>query len=214
MSGAIRTTVQITVLRRAGGAAHAKRAFDVADSGCESGEDRIKGGYHLFLAANHQAIAAFQSMSATAGANVDVMYLFCGQFLRPTDVVHVVGVSTINDDVAGAEQGCNLPDHGTHRAGGHHEPNGSWLCQFMDQVLEGVRADRVLGNQLRYCLRRCVENNTFMSCLEQPTHHIRAHSAESYHSDLHETLLKMDELMRCDRLRSICPSQPTTAFFK
>ena len=59
---------------------------------------------HICLAADHHAVASFESPDATAGANINVMDLFRRQFLCATDVVNVIRIPAVDQDVSRFEE--------------------------------------------------------------------------------------------------------------
>src|SRR5262249_49496027 len=59
------------------------------------------------------------------------------------------------------------------------------LLQLLHQVGERRRADGFLLRQLIYRFRRHVEDHALVATLDQAAHHIRAHSSETDHAELH-----------------------------
>ena len=60
------------------------------------------------------------------------------------------------------------------------------FVELLHEVRERGGADRLLLDQLLHRFRRPVEDHALMASLEQPPHHVGAHSAESDHSELHD----------------------------
>src|SRR5271157_5409796 len=85
----------------------------------------------------------------------------------------------------GEEAGDGLVDDSRR----DHEPDRSGLVQLLHEVLRRRRSDRLFLDQLFHRLRRHVENHALVVCLEKPSHHVGAHSAQSNHSELHGWLL-------------------------
>src|SRR4029077_6138293 len=100
-------------------------------------EDRIEALDGFFRAANHHAIAAFQSPDTAAGADVDVVHAFAGAEFGAANVIFEVRIAAVDDGVARLH-GADESLHGFFRgiAGRHHDPGGAWRVQFADQVVK------------------------------------------------------------------------------
>jgi hypothetical protein len=61
-----------------------------------------------FGAADHLAVTPFEAPDAAGHADVDIVDALFREVLRPTDVVLVVAVATVDDDVALFEVGGDL----------------------------------------------------------------------------------------------------------
>ena len=66
-------------------------------------EDRLEASHRRLLAANHQAVPAFDSPDAAAHADIDVMNTSGFQLFRATNIVDIVRVSAVDDHVAWLE---------------------------------------------------------------------------------------------------------------
>src|SRR6185295_10166412 len=93
----------------------------------QSGEDRIQSLHNRVFAANHLAIAAFQSPDAAAGANVDVVQAFLVQLFGAAQIVDVIGIAAVDENVAALEPSFELGDALVDRPGRHHQPDSSWF---------------------------------------------------------------------------------------
>jgi hypothetical protein len=112
-----------------------------------------------------------------------------GERFGSPDVVLVERVSSIDDDVALAEERDDLVEGGVDEGSGDHDPDRARLLQFCHEVLERVSGD---GTVLRQILRRFrvqVEDDTLMAAAQKAPHHVRAHSSQSDHSEFHHSLL-------------------------
>ena len=156
------------------------------DAGSQRGEDRIEVLDHRVFAADHHAVAALQAPHAAARADVDVVDALRRELLGAADVVDVVGIAAVDEDVAGFEMGQEIGDGLVHDRRRHHQPDRPRLGQLLHEVCERGGADRFLLDQLLHCFRRHVEDHALVAALEQPPHHVRAHSAKSDHSELHD----------------------------
>jgi hypothetical protein len=56
------------------------------------------------FATDHQAVAALESPDAAAGADIDVVDVFLGEFGGAAEVVDVVGVAAVDQNVVGLQQ--------------------------------------------------------------------------------------------------------------
>src|SRR5207302_8869909 len=63
-------------------------------------EDRLERGYHVGLAADHQAIPLLEPEHAATRSNIDTMNTERPQLLGAADIVVVVRVAAIDDDIA------------------------------------------------------------------------------------------------------------------
>ena len=101
---AVGAAVEIALLGSAAELLAAGGARDVAGAGGESGEDGIEVFHDIVFAADHHAVAAFETPHAAAGADVDVVNLLRGEVFGAADVVDVVGVAAVDEDVARLQQ--------------------------------------------------------------------------------------------------------------
>jgi hypothetical protein len=161
------------------------RAFDRADAGGEPGEDRIEMLHHRRLAADHHAEAALEAPHATARPDVDVMDALGRERLRAPEVVDVVRVAAVDHDVARLEQGLEVGDGLVDRRRRHHQPHRARLGELLHEVPERRCAGRPLACERFHRFRRHVEDHAVVAAPDEPPHHVRAHAAESDHSELH-----------------------------
>ncbi len=108
MTRADGTDVQIAIRRRQS----FKNGFQVIDN--------------FFLAADHQAVAVFQSPHAAAGAGVDEMHAVRLELFRAPDGIFVIGITAVDENVAFGKIRQQLLDRLIHRISrGHHQPDGA-----------------------------------------------------------------------------------------
>ena len=84
---------------------------------------------------DHQAVAALEPEDAAAGADVDVVDPLLAQLLGATDVIAIVGVATVDDDVALVQQRGELIDDLAGQAGRDHHPDRARPLQLADELL-------------------------------------------------------------------------------
>ena len=63
-------------------------------------EDGIEMLDCVLGAADHHAVAAFETPNAAAGSYIDIMDSFGGELFGAANVVNVVGVAAVDEDVA------------------------------------------------------------------------------------------------------------------
>src|SRR5690606_1900139 len=102
-----RTAVHIAVLGRAApGAAGCAR--DVARTRRERAQDRLEALHDIVGAAEHEAVAALETVHASTRAGVDVVQAALREHRGTANVVLEVGVPTVDDRVAGGEHAGEL----------------------------------------------------------------------------------------------------------
>src|SRR5262249_49084804 len=186
MAAAVRAAVQIALLGGAIQLFATRSAGNIADSRSEGRENRIEMLDDILLAADHHAVATFQTPYASAGAHVHIVNLFGCEVLCALDVVNVVGVSAIDEGVAWFEVRQQVGDGLIDRRCGHHEPHRTRLCYFFNEIDKRVSSDCILLDEFTHSLWRSIEHHATVSFSNQPPHHVGAHPAQPYHSKLHK----------------------------
>src|SRR5580692_7077119 len=92
--------VEITFLSRSTNLLAAGSTVDVSAARRERFEDGVEVFHDVQFSANHLAVPALKSPDAAAGADVAIVDAFCRQFFSAADIINVVGISTVDDDVA------------------------------------------------------------------------------------------------------------------
>jgi hypothetical protein len=165
-------------------------ARDFAAAGGERREDRIEVFDDVALAADHQAVAAFQSPHAAAGADVHVVDLFGAQLLGAADVIDVVGVAAVDDDVSGSQVRQQVLNGLVNNRRRHHQPHRARLLKVAHQFRERCGADGAALCQLLHRRGRAVVDHALVASLEEPANHVRPHATEADHSDSHGRYLR------------------------
>ena len=165
---------------------------DIARPRSQRLEDGIEPPDGRVGSADHHAVAAFQPPHAAAGTDVDVIDLFRRELLAPPDVVDVIRIAAVDDGVAGFHQRHELGEHLVDRRRRHHQPHGAGLSELPDKVGKRRRPDSVLRRQILHGLREHVEDNATMAVPDEAAHHVRAHAAQSDHSELHDVVPMRD----------------------
>src|SRR5262245_10209875 len=186
MTRACGAAMQITFFRRALYVLAARSAGDPPSTGREGFEDRLEAPEDLFLAADHQTIAALGAPDAARRADVEIMDALLFEHLRAAHVVFEMRIAAVNDDVAGGHR-LRPPVDGlfSRGAGGDHRPDGARLSHLFDQFLDRSRAARAFALQLLDALGVEVEDEALVPAPHQTANHVGAHPAQANHSQLH-----------------------------
>jgi hypothetical protein len=128
-------------------------AVDFAAPGCEGNianswrqrpEYRLKIFHRLIRATNHQAIATFQAHHATACADINIADLLCCKHLGPADVIHIIGVATVNEDITGLEKRQNVDKQLLNMRLRNHHPDRTRLVQLAHHFRERSSANGLI----------------------------------------------------------------------
>src|SRR5690348_1553631 len=144
--------------------------------------------HDLGLTADHEAVSALETAYAAAGAAIHVMHSALGKALCSNDVVAIVGVATIDDDVAFVEPGHERVERGIDDGSGHHQPDGSRLRETRDELLELDRSCCAFLRERLHGSRGSVVNDAAVSVTHQTPHHVGAHAPQPDHPQLHVIL--------------------------
>src|ERR1035438_3190410 len=138
-----------------------------------------------FLPPDHQAISALQTPHAPAGSAIDVVNPLAFQLATTTDIVVVVGVASVDYDIAWLEHG---PERIQDRVDGcrwNHQPHRPRFAELLREVGDAGGGLCALCNQLLHSLRMPGVHHAIMARFQKPLHHIRTHSSQTDHSELH-----------------------------
>jgi hypothetical protein len=187
--------VEVPGLRSAANLLPSGSARNIAGAWGQGPKDRIEVPDNVGFAADHHAIAPFQSPDPAAGPHIHVVNSFGPKLRSSPDVVDVIGVPAVDENIAGFEIGrqiCNRAiDHGRR----NHQPDGSRLFQLLDQILQAGGARRLLSHKLFHRFRRKVEDHGLLALFQKAPNHIGAHAAQADHSQLHiPSLLRYPEM--------------------
>ena len=108
--------------------------------------------HDVLLAADHHAVATFQAPHTATGAHVHVVDSFGCEFLGALDIVHVIGVSAVDEDVACLEMRQQIGDGLIDDCRRNHQPYRAWFLQFLHQIDRGIGSDRVIFDKIRHRL--------------------------------------------------------------
>ena len=187
VAGAVRSAVQVALLRRAAGLLAARRALDVADAGRQRGEDRVEMLHHVRLAADHHAVAALQPPHAAAGADIDVVDALGRQFLGAPDVVDVIRIAAVDEDVAGLEQRqrCRRSSCPRPRPAPSARPRAASRAWPRNPRATSLRSPCPATSSCT-AFGDMSKTTHWWPFFDQPAHHVGAHAAQSDHSELHD----------------------------
>ena len=160
-------------------------------------EDRGQSLDGAVGAADHQAVAPFETVHAAAGADVEVVDAVVGGERRgAVDVVVVPGVAAVDDRVAGRQQRCQGADRRVDERRRHHDPDCPRHLELGDERRHvGGRLD-ALGRHGLDAVDVDVVADALVAGPFQSTGHVGAHSAESDHAQLHRASLADDRRAR------------------
>lgn len=185
MAGAVRATVQITLLGRAAHLLAAGRFRNAALPRSERREDGLEMLQCRLLAADHHAVAPFQSPYASARADVNVVNRVRRQFLSAADVIHVVRVPAVDHDVTRLQKRHEVTDGVVHHRRWNHQPDRTRRRELRDQIGERRRSHGSLPRQLSDRLWRHVEHHALVPFSDDAPRHVGAHPSQTDHSQLH-----------------------------
>ena len=89
---------------------------------------------HLFLAANHHAVAALQAPDAAARPHVDIVDALRRKFFRAPDIVDVIGISPVDEDVTRLERRDEVSDGFVHGRRRDHQPQRPRFLEFLHEI--------------------------------------------------------------------------------
>jgi hypothetical protein len=104
----------------------------------------------VLLAANHHAIAAFESPDSAARSHVHVMDALGLEFLGPPDVIDVVGIAAVDEYVSRLEGRQNVGDGLIHGGRRDHQPQRPGLLKLGHKILKRGASRRLLLHQIVY----------------------------------------------------------------
>jgi hypothetical protein len=91
---------------------------------------------HVRLAADHQAVAAFSSPDAAAGADVDIVNAAPGELFRAPDVIDVIGIAAVDEDVTGRKMRQQVGYGAVDDSCRDHQPDGPRRRELLHQIRE------------------------------------------------------------------------------
>src|ERR1700733_1296604 len=157
-------------------------AGNVADARGDGFEDGIQVFDSSGRAADHEAIASFETPDTAAGAHVDVLNALGSELGTAADVIDVIGIATVDEDVAGFQVGRELGYGLVHHGCRNHQPDGAWLGELGDHVRERGGPYGFLLFKILNRLRRAVEHHAGVTVVQQALDHVGAHSSQTDHS--------------------------------
>src|SRR5215813_6112313 len=102
-----------------------RRAVYVAAPRSERFEYRIEVLNDFRRAPDHLAVATIETPDAAAGSHIDVVNPLRFQLACAANVVDVVGVSSVDDDVIGAQPRGQVRKRTVDDCCRHHKPDGA-----------------------------------------------------------------------------------------
>src|ERR1700681_3380928 len=213
MAGARRAAMQIAFFSGPGGFFTAGSAINISAARRQRFENGIKMFHNVVFAADHLAIAALESPDPAARADINIVQAFRGEFFCATNVVNVVGVSSVDEDVAFVELRNEIVQRGIHDSSGNHQPDRARFLQLFNKVIERVAASRAFAGEFLYSVGSPVIHHALVTVLHQPAHHVGAHSSEPDHAKLHLLALRdfYLKLSKANRSTKRWPASPLSS---
>src|ERR1700730_837010 len=187
VSGAIGATVQITQF---GGAierfaSRCSRRGGRAWRECRENRGQVR--HDVFFPANHHAVATIKAPYTATSPHIYIMnFLWC-ELLSATNIIEVVRVAAVNENVAVLEMRQEVGDTLIHSSRRHHQPYRSGPSELFCKIRQRIGSRCSLLNQLLHRFWRSVEDYTLVPSSQQTPHHVRPHSPEADHSELHNS---------------------------
>src|ERR1035437_5936405 len=104
--------------------------------GSNSAKDRVEARDHVLLAADHEAVAAFEAPDPSARAAVNVVERQLLEVGGARDVVLVEGVATVDHGVTLPEVAHQFIEGGLDDSRRQHQPDGPRCVELGDQRSE------------------------------------------------------------------------------
>jgi len=190
--GARGAAVDVAQLGRARELVAPRRWIDGSLPGSECAENWVHPLDRVLVAADHHAIPALEAPDAAAGADVEVMNPLGLERRGAPAVIAEIRIAAVDDRVAGLEQARQLIHDPVGDCRRNHDPRVAGLFEFGDKIRECGRPPGTLVLELADGVRVRVVNHTLVSVAENPANHVRAHSPESDHSELHSALRRVE----------------------
>jgi hypothetical protein len=188
VASAVRSAVQEALLGTGVAAAASGRARCGAYPRRKRQEHRFQAFHDIGFAADHQAVTTLLTGNAATGTDIDMVKARCGQILGAPNVVAVIRIAAVDHDVARVEIRYQVSEclvHGTSR---YHQPDRPRPGHLRDQFGKRRSAFGAVTLQAGHHRRLPVMNDTPVALLQQAPNHARAHSTQTYHSELHVIL--------------------------
>src|SRR5262249_38385616 len=129
-------------------------------------------------AADQEAAAALEPPDAAAGPDVDHFELSAGELPGPAHGVPVVRVAAVDDDVAGTETRAKIGETFLRDvAGGNHQPDHPPGLELLHPPAERGRRIGAFPGERRDLVGIAIRDHATVAALQQPAHHVGAHSA-------------------------------------
>src|SRR5207244_2464078 len=69
--------------------------------------------------------------------------------------------------------------------GRDHDPNRARLAQLTDEIVKRTRSGSAFTGELLHVVSAQIEDDALVPAAHQATHHVRSHSTQTNHSQLH-----------------------------
>src|SRR5262249_756261 len=127
----------------------------------------------------HAAVATVETPDAAAGSHIDVVNPLRFQLACAANVVDVVGVSSVDDDVIGAQPRGQVRKRTVDDCCRPHKPDGARRCELVNKVIERRRRGGSVFRQFLYRLSASIKHDALVAGAQQTAHHVRPHSSKT-----------------------------------
>ncbi len=161
-----------------------------SDLGRDRLEDRFDGRPSRFATAGHKARSLERSFFSTRNTRSDEQEPFAFDLLGPTFGIDVMGISTVDENIARLEVGCQLIDQivdgWTSLDEHHHHPRS---LEVLDHLWDRVATDEVLalgsrGHQLVDFFGGAIEDRHAVATALDVQSEVLAHNSQSNQSEI------------------------------
>src|SRR6266545_5712023 len=178
--------MDVTALGAWVAAISAWRSRHVSHPGRERRKDRVEAVDDILLAADHHAVAAFQTPDAAARSNIDIMQTALLERCRAANVVLPERIAAVDDDVSTVQQLAQPADRVVcDSAGGQHHPNRPRLCKPAHKLLDPARSRSSFTGHAHDGRLISVVHHRLVPVPDESTNDVAPHASESDDSDLH-----------------------------
>ena len=122
--------MQITLFRRAVQILSPRGAGHISPARSQRSKEWVQVLDHSWSPADHHAVTPLEPPHAAASPYIHVVNPLGREFLSATDIVHVVGVSAVDEHVSGIKVRQKLADCFVYNCRRHHQPHRSRRFQL------------------------------------------------------------------------------------
>jgi hypothetical protein len=103
----------------------------------------------------------------------------------PAQIIVVVRVATVDHHVVATQERSQLLERRIDQGSRYHDPHGARSFELRHQICERARCDRAMLRERSSGARVHVVDDALLFSTQQAPNHVRAHAAQTDHSDFH-----------------------------